>query len=92
SKIDKLEKYIRKQILLQNIIQFIIFAIFFVFMILLSKYKKETTKIEDKIDDVSTKIEENKKETIRLLIEKAKDDPKLTLALKNILEEKQSEK
>lgn len=92
SKIDNLEKYIRKQILLQNIIQFIIFAIFLVFMILLSKHKKEATKIEDKIDDVSTKIEENKKETIRLLIEKAKDDPKLTLALKSILEEKQSEK
>ncbi|MEZ0323922.1 MAG: hypothetical protein ABWJ98_06420 [Hydrogenothermaceae bacterium] len=91
-KVDDLEKQISKQLLLQNIMQYTIFAIFLVFMILLAKYKKEAMKIEGKIDNISNEIEENKRETIKFLLERVKDDPKLATALKNILEEYKQEK
>lgn len=90
AKLAQIERDIKRQLLLQNMIQFVIFSIFIVFMLLLYRYKKETTAIGTKIDDMSSKIEENKKETIKLLIEKAKDDPKIAMALKNLLDEEKS--
>lgn len=87
AKLAQMERDIKRQLLLQNMIQFVMFSIFIVFMLLLYRYKKETTAIGTKIDDMSSKIEENKKETIRLLIEKAKDDPKIAMAVKNLLDD-----
>lgn len=84
AKLEELEKYTKKQLFIQTVIQFVIFTIFFVFIIL--KYKKDTASIETKIDDMSSKIEVNKKETLKLLMEKAKDDPRIAEAVKNILE------
>lgn len=92
TKLEELEKYTRRQLLIQTMIQLVIFSIFFVFMILLYKYKKDTTSIETKIDDVSSKIEANKRETLKLLMEKAKDDPKIAEAVKNIIEEERGAK
>lgn len=83
SKLDRMEKDTKIYLLLQNIFQFLIFGIFFVFMIFLYKYKK---------DDVSSKIEDNKRETLKLLMEKAKDDPRLALAVKNLIEEEKGER
>lgn len=88
--LEALEKYTKKQLFLQTMIQFVIFAIFFVFMILIYRYKKETNIIETKIDNVSTQIETNKKETIKILMEKAKEDPRIAEAVKSIIEEENS--
>lgn len=82
-----LEREIRFRLFLQNVIQFVIFGIFFIFMILLYRYKKERSSIESEIDDVFSKIDDSRRETIRLLIEKSKEDPRLASALKTIIEE-----
>lgn len=92
AKLEELERYTKKQLLIQTMIQFVIFSIFFVFMVLLYKYKKDTASIETKIDDKSSKIDVNKKETLKFLMEKAKDNPRIAEAVKSILEEKKGSK
>ncbi|MCX7737863.1 MAG: hypothetical protein N2Z80_00375 [Hydrogenothermaceae bacterium] len=92
SKLDKMEKDTKRYLLPQSIIQFLILDIFFVLMILLYKYKRGATVIENKIYDVSSKMEDNKRETLKLLMEKAKDDPRLALAVKNFIEEEKGGK
>lgn len=92
AKLSSLERYTKKQLFIQTLIQFIIFAIFFIFIFLLYRYKKDTTTIENKIDDVSSKIDTNKKETIKILMEKAKEDPKIAAALKSLIDEEKSPK
>lgn len=86
--LDKIEKDIKRQLLFQNLIQFVIFGIFFFFVFLLYKYKKETNVIETKIDSISSKIDSDKKDTVKFLVEKAKDNPNLAMAIKKLLDEK----
>ena len=92
SKLEKLYSYVNKSLILQNIIQFVIFSIFIVFMYLLYKYKKDTNQeIKEVNEKVEKLVEKDESEIIISLTEKAKDDPKAAAILKAYLDSRRRE-
>ncbi|WP_028951277.1 viral A-type inclusion protein [Sulfurihydrogenibium subterraneum] len=92
SKLEKLYSYINRSLILQNIIQFVIFSIFIVFMYLLYKYKKDTNQeIKEVNEKVEKLVEKDESEIIISLTEKAKDDPKAAVILKAYLDSRRKE-
>ena len=92
SKLEKLYSYVNRSLILQNIIQFVIFSIFIVFMYLLYKYKKDTNQeIKEVNEKVEKLVEKDESEVIISLTEKAKDDPKAVAILKAYLDSRRRE-
>ncbi|ACN98871.1 putative viral A-type inclusion protein [Sulfurihydrogenibium azorense Az-Fu1] len=90
NKLEKLYNYTNKALLLQNIIQFVIFSIFIVFMYILYilyKYKKDTNQeIKEFNEEIEKLAEKDESEIIMNLTEKAKEDPKAAAILKAYLD------
>lgn len=87
NKLEKLYNYTNKALLLQNIIQFVIFSIFIVFMYILYKYKKDTNQeIKEFNEKIEKLAEKDESEIIMNLTEKAKEDPKAAAILKAYLD------
>ncbi|MBX0311123.1 MAG: viral A-type inclusion protein [Sulfurihydrogenibium sp.] len=77
NQITNFEKETKKSFFMLNLIQFITFGIFVVFMILLYNYKKDAYREIREVDEKVNKIQEKSDaEMILSFIEKAKTDPK----------------
>lgn len=87
NKLEKLYNYTNKALLLQNIIQLVIFSIFIVFMYILYKYKKDTNQeIKEFNEKIEKLAEKDESEIIMNLTEKVKEDPKAAAILKAYLD------
>lgn len=92
NKLEKLYNYTNKALLLQNIIQLVIFSIFIVFMYILYKNKKNTNQEVKEVNEKIEKLaEKDESEIIMNLTEKAKEDPKAAAILKAYLDSRRSE-
>jgi DNA repair exonuclease SbcCD ATPase subunit len=86
NQITNFEKETKKSFFMLNLIQFITFGIFVIFMILLYNYKKDTGREIREVSEKVDKIQERSDaETILSLIEKAKTDPKAAEILQTYL-------
>jgi peptidoglycan hydrolase CwlO-like protein len=86
NQIANLEKETKKSFFMLNLIQFVTFGIFVVFMILLYNYKKDTGREIKEVSEKVDKIQERSDvEVILSLIEKAKTDPKAAEILQTYL-------
>ncbi|WP_299237672.1 viral A-type inclusion protein [Sulfurihydrogenibium sp.] len=86
NQITNFEKETKKSFFMLNLIQFITFGIFVVFMTLLYNYKKDTGREIKEVSEKVDKIQERSDaEMILSLIEKAKTDPKAAEILQTYL-------
>jgi DNA repair exonuclease SbcCD ATPase subunit len=86
NQITNLEKETKKSFFMLNLIQFVTFGIFVVFMVLLYNYKKNTGREIKEVSEKVDKIQERSDaEMILSLIEKAKTDPKAAEILQTYL-------
>jgi small-conductance mechanosensitive channel len=86
NQITNFEKETKKSFFMLNLIQFITFGIFVVFMVLIYNYKKNTGREIKEVSEKVDKIQERSDaEMILSLIEKAKTDPKAAEILQTYL-------